>query len=532
MHQTKLPFRNGVPRWMHLAIAIFIMIPVTIVNGAYTGSTADISGELGIIGEDISIAFFGSAAGMSIGFPIAKRLRAIINTKTILLCGLIIQTVLSFICGATPYIWVIVVVGFVIGILRAITLMEVIVIMMPFFSPTEKRSEFYPYFYPLSIGFAQLALLLTAYCAYYYQWQYMYNIMQALLLVSIVLVLIYFRYGKRPIRFPFKDIDWWSVLFGAGGYLCFIYFTTYGKVEDWYDSANIIAATILAVIFIVLFVRRQLTSGDNPFIRLDIYKKRNVWVSHILMFLMIFFSSGSTLISSYATSILRVDNIRANDLCWFMFPAFALCGGFTWWWYKWKLPVRWLFFIGFGANMLCFMLFYFQIHPAGLYESLFLPTFLRGIGLGMLFICTATYSMEGLAPTQFNSNAFFFLGIRSAIGPSICSAIFANWIYRSIEHNSMILSKEIDMLNPLAVSQYTASLNNALAQGMSITNAQTIATTGLYNTVQAQSTLLTLKNISGILVIIAAVVMIVMMFFPFYRSGRRLRQTGGGGDLV
>lgn len=92
----------------------------------------------------------------------------------------------------------------------------------PFFSPKNVRSEFYAYFYPLVFSGGQISMALTAQLAYSYQWQYMYYFVMILQLLAILFVLLFFRYARRPIRFPFREIDWkacWSALPHAAGRL-------------------------------------------------------------------------------------------------------------------------------------------------------------------------------------------------------------------------------------------------------------------------------------------------------------------------
>ena len=48
-----VPIRPWVPRWLGILTAFVIMLPVILINGAYTGSAVEISSTLGVLGEDI-----------------------------------------------------------------------------------------------------------------------------------------------------------------------------------------------------------------------------------------------------------------------------------------------------------------------------------------------------------------------------------------------------------------------------------------------------------------------------------------------
>jgi len=51
-----IPLRSWVPRWMGIVITFAILIPVMMLNGTYSGASMDVSGALGVLTEDISMA--------------------------------------------------------------------------------------------------------------------------------------------------------------------------------------------------------------------------------------------------------------------------------------------------------------------------------------------------------------------------------------------------------------------------------------------------------------------------------------------
>lgn len=58
-----VPIRPWVPRWLGILTAFVIMLPVILINGAYTGSAVEISSTLGVLGEDIRMAYYATAPG-------------------------------------------------------------------------------------------------------------------------------------------------------------------------------------------------------------------------------------------------------------------------------------------------------------------------------------------------------------------------------------------------------------------------------------------------------------------------------------
>lgn len=194
-----LPTRRWVPQWLGIVTVFIILLPMLLMNGAYTGSTVDVSNTLGVLSEDMTMAYYSTSAGLAMAYPVIRKIRDAATSKTVLLFNLVMQTLLSFACGYAKNMDVIIMCSFFIGFLKAFVMFEVVVMIQPFFSRKKVRSEFYAWFYPLAFAGGQVSIALTAQLAYYYQWQHMYYLIVIMLLVAIIFVLCFFTYLRRPI---------------------------------------------------------------------------------------------------------------------------------------------------------------------------------------------------------------------------------------------------------------------------------------------------------------------------------------------
>lgn len=508
-------FRNWVPRWVTCVVALIILIPVMLINGAYTGSSVDVSGALGVLSEDINIAYFAASAGMAMAYPVIPIIKPVVTTKTIILVVLFSQFILSWICAITSSMEIIIICSFLIGYFKAFTLIEVISIIMPFFSPSNTRNEFYAKFYPITIILGQLSLVLTAELTYNYQWQYMYYFMIALLLFAMVLVVIFMAFGKKLIRIPYKEIDWYSFFLCSLVFMCILYVAIYGKTNDWFASKNIVIATVLVPIVGWMFIRRQLMTESRPFVDISVLKNRNSVVVYIFSFIMMFFASFSVLTSAYTNSVLRLDSPRANELYLYMIPGIVLGGFICFYCFKRAIRMAWLIFIGFACFTLAIGLLYFQVESAGLYEDLYFPMFLKGLGMLILFVAFAVYAIQGLKPQQLMYNAFFLIGFRSVLAPAIGSSVLTNWLYRLQQQNTVHLAESVDQLNPIANSLYTQSYNSSILKGLSIEDARHMATNVLYSKVQIQALTISIKEILGYMLIMGIIILIIVLLYFF-----------------
>lgn len=531
MPQKNVPFYPWVPPWLRTLAGFSILFPIILINGAYTGSSVDISSALGVLSEDINMAYYAASAGMAAAYPLIPKIRAIVTTKTVLLCDLILQAILSFICAQTANIQIIIIAAFSIGFLKAFALLEMIIILKPVFSRENVRSEFYAYFYPIVFGIGQISMIVTSELAYNYHWQYMYYFVIMVLMVAIIMVLICFRYGRRPIRIPFKDIDGQSLGLISLALLLTVYVCTYGKTNDWFDSTQIIVGCLLVPLLLWRFIRRQ-QETPMPYINLAVLKSHKAIIGYFFMAVVMILSSSSTLVSSYATSVLKVDSIHANGLNLIMIPGFILGAILCFWWFRWQIwRFRVLIFWGMSCFVGYFGILYFGLTPDGTYEFLYLPMFLKGMGMMILFIAFGVYAVEDMDPKLMISNAFFIVGLRSLLAPVIGASFFSNLLYRTQQNSIMVLSENIDLQNTVSSSQFSELVGSALRNGLSFEEAQQTAINSLYATLNTQSLLLSIKIILGYLLVFCIVLMIVARFTPFHKT-LKVKVVKSGEDMA
>ena len=73
MRELGLPVRKWVPNWLALISIFIIILPITMLNGSYTGSMLEVSNTLGTNTEDITMGYYAASAGMAIAYPIVPK---------------------------------------------------------------------------------------------------------------------------------------------------------------------------------------------------------------------------------------------------------------------------------------------------------------------------------------------------------------------------------------------------------------------------------------------------------------------------
>lgn len=531
MLKLNLPTRPWVPQWLGIVTMFVVLLPIIMLNGAYTGSMVEVSNTLGILSEDITMGYYAASVGMAVAYPIVPKVLAVVTPKTLLLSDLFLQILISLWCAHAGNMDIIIVCSFFIGFLKAFVMLEFIILIKPLFSPKNIRSEFYAYFYPIVFSGGQISMAITAQLAYYYQWQYMYYFTILLMLVAMVLVLLFFRYARRPINFPYKDIDWRSILLIASALLFSIYVFTYGKTLDWLASSKIVIYVVAVPILIYLFLHRQKTSA-KPYISLKPLKHHKSVIGYFFMILVMFLSATSTLVTNYMNSIIRIDSVHVNTLNIFLLPGFIVGAVICFWWFRWQ---RWRFRFLISGGMLCYVVYlsilYFGVTPYSTYEMLYLPMFFRGLGMLTLFIAFGVYVVEDLDPKLMLSNAFFLISFRSVLSPVMASSFFNNVLYHVQIKNMNILSENLSLTTPLAADRYNQALKSAISQGHEFSEASRIATNNLYSTLQQQALLLGIKEILGYVLITTLIIAVICCFIPFHKT-IKVAVVKTGDDMV
>lgn len=109
MAQLGLPVRKWVPDWLALASVFIVILPVTMLNGSYTGSMLEVSNTLGTNTEDITMGYYAASAGMAVAYPIVPKILDSFSAKFHLLCNLVLQFFLSWICARSQNVDVLIV---------------------------------------------------------------------------------------------------------------------------------------------------------------------------------------------------------------------------------------------------------------------------------------------------------------------------------------------------------------------------------------------------------------------------------------
>ena len=133
-----------------------------------------------------------------------------------------------------------------------------------------------------------------------YSWRWLFYINIPVGILSLVLVsrLIHnppALAGKPLTRANFFSMDWTGMGLLALGLGSLEFVLDHGQEDDWFGSRRIEILAVMAAICLIAVVIRELRIR-NPVVDLRLYRKRNFWLSNVLIFCLGFVISGSTVL--------------------------------------------------------------------------------------------------------------------------------------------------------------------------------------------------------------------------------------------
>ncbi|MBQ8224246.1 MAG: efflux RND transporter periplasmic adaptor subunit [Bacteroides sp.] len=234
----------------------------------------------------------------------------------------------------------------------------------------------------------------------------------------------------------------------------------------------------------------------HPFIRLETFVQPgmlNIFILFGGMTLMSTTSGG--LQNIYTGSILHYDMYHNITLNWGSFVGVLAGAGFSYlglvkWYWRNKSVV----FVGFVCFTLYQLMLYFLIDASTDKYMLYLPMFLKGAGLCIVYT-VLTYTLAVSVPFAYYFEAMCVIGfIRTSFGNPLSAAVVTRAFNCIKQKNLALLSSEHDAMNPL-----TADFSS------------------LYSEVQRQVTLVSLKEVYG-LAALAGVMILLLILLSDYRE--------------
>lgn len=530
------PFHSWVPRPVGILILLLMFVPPTFSGGAYLCNIGEMSGSLGLWAEDIQTASFFTSIGMCLFPPfMVSFLQARRAKQTYLVCFMLLIA-LNWVCAVTTSLPVLLLCCLLTGFVRVIVMLNCTFTIAPYltgmdtlamFTMTEepspdaqylmerKRTFLMPVLYFFILVISQLSNMLTAWFAYEYRWQDAYYVVIGMLMSAMLLVVCTMPDEKKKVAFK---IEWSKVpgmLLMTITLCCMTYILVYGKTLDWLESGNVRLAFALLLFSCGAFLLDAARKGHNGYLPLDVFRYRNVAISMLLFLLTMLFNSANSLISTFSRLSTPVNNVQTASL-----SGWAAVGCLAGLLLSLVLVVRkvhfrTVFFVGFLLMAASNVYMYFQYQTMGLFHNMILPMVLNFTGLLILYSLVAAWGMKGLPSRHLATFVFLMIWMRNAIAPVTGASVYSNILYCRQQQYITCLAQNVDNENIMASTSFMQAKQKGLATGKSHLESEQLAATTLSGRVTLQSTLASMKEITGDTVLCLSATAIFVLFLPY-----------------
>ena len=419
-------FSDWVPKPVQLLMIVLLLIVVMPIGGVYTGNISFMVSGTGAMQEYFLWANYATTIGMGASMPVVLRLKLRFKVRDKVVILLVLLGLLSYVNATTQNPMVIVIVSLIIGFLKMIITIE---LFLPLMVMLGNRGIFYGVFYTFVLLLNQITAYYAVEISILYNYQQFFILAAVLCFVLALLCWVLMHDQYFALKVPLHYIDWLSILLFVSTFMFSAYVFSFGKQQDWFNSKNIISASIAAFVSFALMAIRQLTL-KRPYISFGIFTKSNVIHGLFMLLWLGMFLGTASIQNIYSVGVLGYDQLTNAKLNLMMIPGILLAGIVAVFWFKKEIPLKMFVFSGFASMTGFVIIMYFSMVLEFNYENWYLPMFLKGFGIGSLFISIWFYALDQLELNEMLAAIGLVLVWRTFLAVGIFSALFSWFQYQ------------------------------------------------------------------------------------------------------
>ncbi len=299
-----------------------------------------------------------------------------------------------------------------------------------------------------------------------------------------------------------RPIDWWGIglLAVAVGSLQTI--LEKGESEDWFAKTYILVLTVAAVLGVILFIWREL-STDHPIVNFSIMRHRSFAVGMFTSFILGFGLYGSVFVFPvFCQNLLGFNAQQTGQL---LFPG-GLCTIFMMPFIGKMLnkgiPAQFMA----TAGMFLFFVFTWMLSNSTLAtgeKDVLIPLLIRGVGMALLFVPLTTLAMADLKGAELGQGSGLNNMMRQLGGSFGIAALTTIIHIRQGFHRSTLI-EHVNPYNPAFTERLHMLTQGFISKGKSVLDATHMAYAAIEGAVIRQTMLLSYDDaywISGLVML-------------------------------
>lgn len=321
-----------------------------------------------------------------------------------------------------------------------------------------------------------------------WRWIFFVNLPLGILAVLMVMACL----PKDPDERAHGPVDFIAILMLAVGVGSLQAFLEEGNGEGWFESRLIITLAVLAVVGIVLFIRRELIS-ENPVVDLRVVRHRSLWAGSILsvvtglalygaLFSVPIFAQTLLHLTSQQTGMVLLPGAIAAALSMPIASRVAQSG----------LDPR-IILTGGALVLMTALQLLGRLSPASGAGDLFWPLVIRSFGTVFMFLPLQLAAI-GPIPKKDVASATGFFNLTRQLGGSMGVALLATLLDRRQAFHFEALSEHLSASDPVVAERIRAMTHGLAVSGIDAVQAHQRALQLLAASMRTQAAVLSFND--------------------------------------
>lgn len=333
---------------------------------------------------------------------------------------------------------------------------------------------------------------------------------------------LYATLEREPMRLHLlKEGDWFGIGAMAIGLAALQTVLEEGNKDDWFGSPFIVRLTMVAVVFLSLFVWIELRTA-KPAVDLRLLFRRNFGFGTLANVFLGFNLYGSAyLLPQYLAQVQHYDSQQIGlVVAWVGLPQLLIIPLVPL--MMKRLDARWLVAGGLTVwSVSCFMNMHMSLDYGG--DQLFAPNIVRALGQAVVMAPLSAIAMIGIARHESAAASGVFNMTRN-LGGAFGTALISTFVLKREQYHSNIIGQSVTLFREEVRARIDEMTQFFMAQGMpDPATAQHQAIIAIGNIVKAQSLVMGYSDAFaaiGVITLLSAACVFIM---------RKGAASGGGG---
>jgi DHA2 family multidrug resistance protein len=320
-----------------------------------------------------------------------------------------------------------------------------------------------------------------------------------------------------PVRRDTSRVDWTAIGLLALGLGSMQTVLEEGNSHEWFDSAFIVIASVLAVVGLATFVVRVLRS-ENPVVDLRVLRYRSLWAGSILsivvgvalfgaMFAVPIFSQSIMRYTSEQTGLLLLPGALASAVTMIVASRVIMP----------RFDPRKVLFAG-GLVLVVSLVWLGRLSPETGEAQLFWPLIVRSVGTVLMFL-PLTLSAIGPIPREDVAAATGFFNLTRQLGGSVGVAFLSTILDRRVAFHRGALVAHLSDADPRTLERVAQLSHLYTSHGASESVAHAQALSTLDGLVQRQASVLGFNDTFYVVALLVLVFLPLVMLLGKPKSG-------------